>query len=156
MTNQSYDQINLARKTLNQTLQAKYRKSYVKSNLIHFLLKARTRRGREAVEQIEGFKLFLTRLTHYPSHSQQQTPALFEKYLPYAMALDVEKQWGEQFNDILQNGVSGRPYQPLWYTGPMWSSITMSALLSSYLNGTLTRALSSACISSSANDRHPS
>jgi uncharacterized membrane protein len=35
---------------------------------------------------------------------------MFERFLPYAMALGVEKQWAEAFEDICKQ-------PPQWYTG---------------------------------------
>jgi len=32
---------------------------------------------------------------------QPETPELFERYLPYALALDVEQAWAERFSDVL-------------------------------------------------------
>ena len=32
----------------------------------------------------------------------EKTPELFEKFLPYALALNVEHEWSEQFADVLK------------------------------------------------------
>jgi hypothetical protein len=49
----------------------------------------------------------------------EKTPALFEAYLPYALALGVEQAWSEQFADVLGSlrdpGTS--EYRPSWYEG---------------------------------------
>jgi len=72
--------------------------------LFHIFLKAPTHTGRALLDQIEGFKMFLAAVEGdrmnvlYP---MSKTPELFEKYLPYALALDVEQQWSEQFADVL-------------------------------------------------------
>jgi hypothetical protein len=70
------------------------------NGLFYELLKAPTRIGRLTLDEIEGFRLYLSvaeedrlNLLHPPD----ETPELFEKFLPYAMALDVENQWGERF-----------------------------------------------------------
>lgn len=53
----------------------------------------------------------------------EQTPELFERFLPYALALDVEQAWAEKFSAVLARaGEEGRPYQPAWYSGSSWSS----------------------------------
>jgi uncharacterized membrane protein len=44
----------------------------------------------------------------------EETPELFEKLMPYALALDVAKTWGNRFEKIL----SLEEYQPTWYMGP--------------------------------------
>jgi len=89
--------------------------------LFYRLLKAPTLTGRKIMDQIEGFKLYLSvaekeRLDLL--NPPERTPELFEKYLPYALALDVENQWSEQFAAVLaQAGEDGRGYTPVWYTG---------------------------------------
>ncbi len=88
------------------------------------LLKAPTLRGRQVMDQVEGFKLYLSvaeqerlNILHPPG----KTPELFEKYLPYALALDVENEWSQQFADVLAKAqVDGQPYQPVWYHGSGW------------------------------------
>jgi hypothetical protein len=58
-----------------------------------------TSTGAELVEHIAGFKLFLSvteaaRLKFF--NAPDKTPEQFEKYLPYAIALEVEKEWAAQ------------------------------------------------------------
>ena len=95
-------------------------------NVLFFnLLKAPTKGGRAILDQIEGFKRYLTvaekdriNLLNPP----EDTPELFEKYLPYAMALDVEVEWGKRFEAVLAAAAQGdQGYSPLWYTGRSWS-----------------------------------
>ncbi|MGA1874169.1 MAG: DUF2207 domain-containing protein [bacterium] len=89
--------------------------------LFYYLLKAPTFTGRRIMDQIEGFKLYLAvaekeRLNIL--NPPERTPELFEKYLPYALALDVENAWSRQFADVLAAaGAEGREYSPAWYTG---------------------------------------
>jgi uncharacterized membrane protein YgcG len=101
------------------------------SNAVFFhLLKAPTLKGRQVMDQIEGFKLYLSvaekeRLEIL--HPPEKTPELFEKYLPYALALDVENEWSEQFADVLSRAqVDGQPYSPTWYRGSSWDGFRAS------------------------------
>ena len=78
--------------------------------LFYHLLKAPTLTGRKVMDQIEGFKMYLSvaekdrlNLLNPP----EKTPELFEKYLPYALALDVENEWSEQFAEILARAGTG-------------------------------------------------
>lgn len=115
--------------------------------LFYHLLKAPTRLGRKILDQIEGFKMFLSvtekerlRLLNPP----EKTPELFEKYLPYALALDVEKAWAEQFASLLaglQEG--GTRYTPGWYHGTDWSRSDFGNFASS-LGSSLSTTISSA------------
>ncbi len=93
--------------------------------LFYFLLKAPTRLGRKVMDEIEGFKKYLAtaernRLQTLGSIDQQLL--LFEKYLPYALALDVAQEWSENFSETLEQAAQepGRHYQPRWYTGRSW------------------------------------
>ena len=84
--------------------------------LFYELLKAPTLVGRQLLDEIEGFRMYLSvaekdRLNFI--HPPEETPQLFEKFLPYAMVLDVENQWGERFAKTL----SSAGYEPQWYSG---------------------------------------
>lgn len=104
--------------------------------MFYHLLKAPTRAGRKVMDRIEGFKMFLLatekdrlNLMNPP----ERTPELFEKYLPYALALDVEQRWAEQFSDVLSRaGESGRAYSPNWYSGTKWSTFRAGEFSSSF------------------------
>jgi uncharacterized membrane protein len=86
-------------------------------------MRAHTPAGRRLLDHIEGFRLYLDvaekdelNLRNPPA----MTPALFEAFLPYALALGVEQRWAERFNDSLPAGQAAA-YQPAWYHGS-WSS----------------------------------
>jgi len=61
---------------------------------------ARTLLGVRALAKVRGFQDFLGRVEKDRIKRLEQTPALFEKYLPYAMALGVESRWAEAFGSI--------------------------------------------------------
>ncbi len=64
------------------------------------VMKVRTVEGRELMDQIEGFRLFLRSVERF-SLDREEGPGsdagLYEKYLPYAVALEVEQRWGDKF-----------------------------------------------------------
>lgn len=89
--------------------------------LFTWLLHTYTKAGRKLLDEVEGFKLFLSvtekdRLNfHNPPN---KTPELFEKMLPYAVALGVEHKWSEQFSDVFKRlEQTNQTYAPSWYTG---------------------------------------
>ena len=95
------------------------------SKLFTWLIKAPTMKGRRLMDEIEGFKMYLSTAEQERLemlHPPDRTPELFEKYLPYAMALDVETEWGEQFEDVLAAAAAGHngAYSPGWYHGSHW------------------------------------
>lgn len=115
-------------------------------NVLFFkLLKAPTRFGRRIMDQIEGFKMFLMATEEDRLNRLmpvELTPELFEKMLPYALALGAENEWGDRFNKLLERtGQDRSAYSPMWYSGAM-SSMTGGALASS-LGSSLSGAISS-------------
>jgi hypothetical protein len=93
------------------------------NGLFLMLLKAPTLEGRAIMDEVEGFQMYLATAEQNRLnllHPPERTPDLFEKYLPYAMALDVENEWGEQFTDVFAaasaSGEQGG-YRPGWYSG---------------------------------------
>jgi hypothetical protein len=86
----------------------------------HWLLKAPTSAGRQLLDKIAGFRMFLRsvdadRLNRLAP--PDRTPELFEKYLPYAVALDSEQAWAQQFSAVLETAKQTTGYSPTWYVG---------------------------------------
>lgn len=72
----------------------------------YITFQTRTALGTEVQNKIEGLKLFLTTTEErrYSSDLHKdipQTMDVYEKYLPYAIALGVEPQWNKKFKDVL-------------------------------------------------------
>ena len=115
--------------------------------IFYFLLKAPTIEGRKIMDEIDGFKWFLsvTEKDRMNFHNPpEKTPELFEKFLPYALALGVENKWAEQFNEVfLQLKEEGQEYSPGWYRGK-FNSLAVAGF-----TGSLGQSLASA-VSASA------
>ncbi|MDP2157662.1 MAG: DUF2207 domain-containing protein, partial [Nitrospirota bacterium] len=71
-----------------------------------------------------------------------RTPEVFEKFLPYALALDVEQQWAEQFSEVLSRAAE-KGYQPSWYYGTSVGAFSVIGFADS-LGGAFANAVSSA------------
>ena len=82
---------------------------------------APTREGRAVMDRIEGFRHYLSiaeedRLETL--HPPEKTPELFERYLPYAIALKVENAWASRFTRVLAAAaVAGQTQTMGWYSG---------------------------------------
>ena len=114
--------------------------------IFHHLLKAPTKLGRKIMDQIDGFKMYLSVAEKDRLNTIKEpeiTPELFEKFLPYAIALDVENEWGEKFESMLEKAaVDGKSYSPGWYHGALLSTLGVSSIGSS-LGSSLTSTISS-------------
>jgi uncharacterized membrane protein len=79
-----------------------------------WFMPARTLSGARTLEKILGFEQFLGRVESDRIERIVKTPEMFEKFLPYAMALHCEKKWVAAFA-----GIAMQP--PQWYSGPYGS-----------------------------------
>jgi uncharacterized membrane protein YgcG len=115
----------------------------------HYLLKTPTLAGRGLLDQVEGFRRYFMAVERDPMQrldGPEVTPELFDKLLPYALALDVEQAWSKRFAAALQRaGQSPTSYSPAWYSGPAWSSLGPTGFANS-LGSSLTSATASASL----------
>ncbi len=99
------------------------------------LMRAPTILGQQMMDSIEGFKLYLTvaeaeRMNM--NNAPDVTEEIFEKFLPYAIGLGVEKPWSNAFESHLAKTVPSSAnhaaYRPRWYSGSSgWNSSRMAA-----------------------------
>src|SRR4029079_11459935 len=92
-------------------------------------ISAPTPEGRAVLDHVSGFKQYLSitereRLDHMAPAAD--TPEIFEKYLPYAIALGVENRWAERFAGVLAAAAASGHQGFLWYSGSTspWSDPT--------------------------------
>ncbi len=108
-------------------------------------MKAHTREGRKVVDQIEGFRQYLgvaeeARLEAL--NPPDRTPELFERFLPYAIALDVENHWARRFAGVLAAAAAAGATSS-WYSGSYnWGSNPTG--FAHHLGSGLTSTISSA------------
>ena len=118
--------------------------------LFYHLLKAPTLLGRKMMDRFAGFADFLSvtekdRMNFF--NPPERTPELFEKFLPFAIALGVENAWAEQFTNSFANAHEGprqsHGYRPTWYHGGHFDAGNLTGFSSSLGRG-FTKAISSA------------
>jgi uncharacterized membrane protein len=79
--------------------------------LFGWFMPSRTAQGTRQLEKVLGFREFLSRVESDRLDRMVKTPEMFEKFLPFAMALGVEETWAKAFEGIYKD-------PPSWYTGP--------------------------------------
>jgi hypothetical protein len=92
-----------------------------------FFMPARTSAGAQTLAKVLGFREFLNRVEKDHIERLEKTPELFEKYLPYAMALAVENSWTQTFGNVTMA-------PPKWYR-----SMRPDAFLPMHLTNDLNR-----------------
>jgi uncharacterized membrane protein YgcG len=116
--------------------------------LFYEWMKALTLFGRQMMDKIEGFKMYLSVAEGSRiilMGAPEKNMGLYEKYLPYAIAMDVENAWTRQFNNVIEQISFKSGYQPEWYQSKRPFNITNI----NRMMGSLGSALSSAVSSSS-------
>jgi uncharacterized membrane protein len=97
-----------------------------------YFMPSRTVAGARALERALGFEEFLERVESDRFARVIKTPEMFEKYLPYALALGVEKNWAQAFEGIYRG-------QPEWFRGGNLATFRTTSLASN-LNRMTTQA----------------
>ena len=108
------------------------------------IMSAYTKEGRNIADHILGFKMYLQQAEQRFFEKltpPEKTLDLFEKYLPYAIALNVENEWAEKFDTIIQQAIASG-YQPAYFHthssfGRSFGMSDMSRSLSSGLTSTI-------------------
>jgi len=117
--------------------------------IFYHLLKAPTLAGAKILDEIDGFRVFLNtaekdRLEKL--NPPAVTPEVFEKFLPYAIALDCENTWSKKFEEeAAAAGIEPRAssYSPGWYSGRSLGNLGAAAFASS-LGASMASAAASA------------
>ena len=83
-------------------------------------MSAPTTDGRQVLDRIAGFKHYLS-ITERERLDRmtppEDTPELFERYLPYAIALGVENRWAARFAGVLAAAAASGQQGFAWYSG---------------------------------------
>lgn len=104
-------------------------------------LKAPTLAGRRLLDQVEGFKHYLE-VAEEDEIALQDAPRfnvdLYEAYLPYAIALDLENQWTAKLNRAIAAGLIESHYShPRWYHTRNYHGSHFSSALSNSFNSAI-------------------
>jgi uncharacterized membrane protein YgcG len=118
----------------------------IASNFIfHEALKAPTKSGRALLDKIQGFKLFLAATEG--DQIKRTAPVnwnvdTFNRFLPYAIALDVEEEWAAKFGQAVAAATAAATSSAA-YSGAIAATAIGSGFASS-LGDSLTGAIASA------------
>jgi len=94
------------------------------------IMPVKTKKGVDTKEYILGLKLYMevaekNRIKFF--NAPAKNPEHFEKLLPYAMMLGVEREWAEKFKDIYT-------VAPSWYSDPTGGTFNSLILINSLNN----------------------
>ncbi len=123
--------------------------------LFAVLLRGYSPKGLAIKKQIDGFKMFLVATEEERlkiiGTPPTKTPELYETYLPYAIALGVEKQWSKQFAPLFERMTQeGHPYTFVWIAGGRFDHLNMNTFASGMSSSISNSIASSASIPGSS------
>ncbi|MCB1517811.1 MAG: DUF2207 domain-containing protein [Hyphomicrobiaceae bacterium] len=120
-----------------------------------FLMRAPTVLGRQVMDQIDGFKMYLetaekSRLDFI--EEPDFTIKRFEEILPYAIALGVEEKWGDRLaGELARHAIpETSSYNPYWYHGTRFSSSNLGRDIAGVTSGVSAAMIASQPVSSSS------
>jgi len=122
----------------------------ITSNFVfHELLKAPTRVGSELLDKVQGFKMCLAATDG--DQIKRMAPVnwnveTFNRFLPYAIALEVEQEWSAKFSQAVTAASAAAATASAAYSGALASAAIGSGFASS-LGDSLSGAISSASVS---------
>ncbi|BBB32145.1 conserved hypothetical protein [Thermotomaculum hydrothermale] len=103
--------------------------------LFFYLIKAPTRYGRRVMDKIEGLKLYLSMAEDdYIKYKLKFTKDVntFKWFLPYAIALGVEKKWSEKFEGAIDKAALSEHFEgSRFYAGGFFATNFSSTFASS-------------------------
>lgn len=95
--------------------------SIILTYIIFFItIKKYTRSGMRVKEDVDGYLMYLKTAEEPILRKSDDTNYLeevFEKHLPYAIALGVAKQWNNKFLSYVKDNNLNNNYVPSWYSG---------------------------------------
>lgn len=112
------------------------------------IMKSPTPDGQRLLDELEGFRRYLKQLRCEDGEAIEQQRAVFERYMGYAMAFDLELQWAQRFYQAVeQSAVCEGAYCPEWYSGLSFDRL--------YLRSYFGRAAAAASVTAYVNSSGP-
>ena len=112
-------------------------------------MRMRTAEGVKLAAELEGFRMYMKTAEEHRLNMlnpPERTPELFERLLPYAIAMGVSNDWCKKFGSVLELA----NYQPQWYSGDVAFSGAVMVATFTALGSSLSSTISSASIESSS------
>jgi uncharacterized membrane protein YgcG len=122
-------------------------------SLFSQLMFAPTQEGRKIMDHLEGLKLFMQKAEEYRFDALQD-PAkgleLFERLLPYAIALNIENAWGKSFDEVVSRALANETTRSnsMLYSGG--GAAMGASALASQMSANFSSSLGSSSSSSSS------
>lgn len=119
------------------------------------IMPAYNKLGRKTLDDLLGFRMYLATAEEKrfdKLNPPEKNLELFERFLPYAIALDCQSEWANKFEDILKTAIANKTYHPSYYATDMSDGFSFSSLSNSFSSNLSSTISSSSTAPSSSSD----
>ena len=119
---------------------------FVTQFIFYKIMPAYSKEGRKIMDELLGFRMYLATAEERrfdKLNPPEKNIELFEKFLPYAIALECQNEWANKFEEILKVAIANNSYHPTNYSGDMSRDMSFSSIsdgISSGLSSTVASA----------------
>ncbi len=128
---------------------------FIMQFVFYKIMPAFNKQGRKLMDELLGFRMYLATAEEKrfdKLNPPEKNLELFERFLPYAVALDCQHEWANKFEDILETAIANKSYQPAYYDGDMSDNFSFSSISSSFSSGLSSTISSSSSAPSDSSD----
>jgi uncharacterized membrane protein YgcG len=117
------------------------------------IMPAYNKEGRKILDHLLGFRMYLSTAEERrfdklsPPHKDLK---LFERLLPYAIALNCENEWASKFENVLADAAENAGYTPTYLSGDVSRNMSISTFSSGISSGLSSRVASASTAPSSS------
>jgi uncharacterized membrane protein YgcG len=126
---------------------------FIMQYIFYKIMPAYNKEGRKILDHLLGFRMYLS-TTEERRFDKLSPPdkdlQLFERLLPYAIALNCENEWANKFENILADATDGG-YTPTYLSGDISRDMSIASFSSSISSG-LSSSVASASTAPSSSD----
>lgn len=129
---------------------------FISQFIFYKIMPAYNQQGRKLLDELLGFRMYLSTAEEKrfdKLNPPEKNLELFERFLPYAVALDCQHEWANKFEDILNKAIADKSYQPSYFnSNDMNDSFSFSSISDSFSSGLSSTIASSSSAPSDSSD----
>jgi uncharacterized membrane protein YgcG len=129
---------------------------FISQFIFYKIMPAYNLQGRKLLDELQGFRMYLATAEEKrfdKLNPPEKNLELFERFLPYAIALDCQNEWANKFEDILKIAIADKSYKPAYFnSNDMNDNLSFSSISSSFSSGLSSTIASSSSAPSDSSD----
>ncbi|HPH46819.1 MAG TPA: DUF2207 domain-containing protein [Chryseolinea sp.] len=128
---------------------------FIMQYIFYKIMPAFNQQGRKLLDELLGFRMYLATAEERrfdKLNPPEKNLELFERFLPYAIALDCQHEWANKFEGILEKAIANKSYQPAYYSDDMRNNFSFTSFSESFSSGLSSTIASSSTAPSESSD----